>query len=162
MDTIGEHLGATVWVPETRHTAVTRGLCGASSGMIVLVILRLAYVIARRLVGGLVLLARSDPAKEVEILLLRHQLAVLQRQTRRPRLTWTDRVVMTALALRLPPARRLGLLVTPGTILGWHRRLVARRWTTPGRRPGRPSIPTGVRACLLYTSDAADEEDSVD
>src|SRR5450755_1105934 len=101
--------------------------------MIVLVMLRLAYVIARRLVGGLALLARSDAANQVEILLLRHQLAVLQRQTRRPRLTWADRVVMAALALRLPPARRVGLLVTPGTVLGWHRRLVARRWTTQGR-----------------------------
>src|SRR5664280_2097648 len=109
--------------------------------MIVLVMLRQAYVIARRPVGGLVLLARSDAAKEVEVLLLRQQLAVLQRYARRPRLTWTDRVVMTALALRFKPARRVGLLVTPGTILGWHRRLVARRWTTPGRRPGRPSIP---------------------
>jgi transposase InsO family protein len=116
--------------------------------MIVLVMVRLAYVIARRLVGGLVLLARSQTAKEVEILLLRHQLAVLQRQAPRPRLTWADRVVMTALALRMPPARRVGLLVTPETILGWHRRLVARRWTTPGRRPGRPSIPTGVRALV--------------
>ena len=116
--------------------------------MIVRVMLRLAYVIARRLVGGLVLLARSDAAKEVEILLLRHQLAVLQRQTRRPRFTWIDRVVTAALALRLPPARRVGLLVTPGTVLGWHRRLVARRWTTPGRRPGRPGIPGGVRALV--------------
>lgn len=112
-------------------------------------ILRLAYVIARRLVGGLVLLARSDAAKEVEILLLCHEIAVLQRQTRRPRLTWTDRVVMAALALRLPPARRIGLLVTPATILGWHRRLVARRWTTSKPwRPGRPSIPAGVRALV--------------
>jgi putative transposase len=67
-------------------------------GRIVLVILRLAYVIARRLVGGLVLLARSDAAKEVEILLLRHQIAVLQRQTRRPRLTWIDRVAFRHLA----------------------------------------------------------------
>jgi putative transposase len=117
--------------------------------MIVVVILRLAYVIARRLVGGLVLLARSDAAKEVEILLLRHQLAVLQRQARRPRLTWTDRVVTAALALRLPPVRRVGLLVTPGTILGWHRRLVARRWTTnTGRRAGRPATPTGARALV--------------
>src|SRR5450755_4204201 len=117
--------------------------------MIVLVMLRLMYVIARRVVGGLVLLARSDAAKEVEILLLRHQLAVLQRQARRPRLTCTDRVVMAALALRLTPVRRVGLLVTPGTILGWHRRLVARRWTTSAeRRPGRPSIPTGVRALV--------------
>src|SRR5664279_6156913 len=111
--------------------------------MIVGVVLRLAYVIARRLVGRLVLLARSDAAKEVEILLLRHQLAILQRQPRRPRLTWTDRVVMAALALRLPPVRQVGLLVTPGTILGWHRRLVGRRWTTSSRRPGRPSVPAG-------------------
>jgi hypothetical protein len=75
---------------------------------------RLGYLIARRLVGGLVLLARSDAAKEVEILLLRHQLAVLQRQVGRPRLTWADRAVSAALALRLPPARRAGMLVTPG------------------------------------------------
>jgi hypothetical protein len=101
------------------------------------------------LVGGLVLLSRSEAAKDAEILLLRHQLAVLRRQAGRPRLTWADRVVMSALALRLPPARRAGLLVTPGTILRWHRRLVARRWTTTGRRrPGRPSIPAGVRALV--------------
>jgi len=100
---------------------------------------------ARRLVGGLVLLARSDAVKEAEILLLRHQLAVVQRQVRRPRLTWVDRVVSAALALRLPPTRRVGMLVTPGTILRWHRRPVARRWTAgSSRRPGRPSIPAGV------------------
>jgi putative transposase len=72
------------------------------------VILCLADVIARRVVGGLVLLARSDAAKEAEILLLRHPLAVMQRQTPRPRLRWTDRVGMTAPALRLKPARRVG------------------------------------------------------
>src|SRR5664279_3840760 len=118
--------------------------------MIVFVMLRLAYVIARRLVGGLVLLARSDAAKEVEILLLRHQLAVLQRQTRRPRFTWIDRVVTAALALRLPPARRVGLLVTPGTVLGWHRRLVARRWTTPGTATW-PSVDPDWCTCLGQT-----------
>jgi putative transposase len=111
--------------------------------------LRLGYVIARSLVGGLVLLGRSDAAKDAEILLLRYQLAVLRRQSGRPQLTWADRVVMAALALRLPPAAAGGLLVTPGTILRWHRRLVARRWTTTGRRrPGRPSIPAGVRALV--------------
>jgi hypothetical protein len=99
------------------------------------------------MVGGLALLARSDAAKEVEILLLRHQLAVLQRQVGRPRLRWTDRAMIGALTLRLPPARRVGMLVTPGTLMRWHRPLVARRWTTSdSRRPGRPSIPAGVRA----------------
>jgi hypothetical protein len=96
------------------------------------------------LVDGLVLLGQSEVAKDAEILLLRHQLAVLRRQSDRPQLTWADRVVIARLALRLPPARRVGLLVTPGTILRWHRRLVARRWTTTTRRrPGRPSIPAG-------------------
>lgn len=111
--------------------------------------LRLGYLIARRLVGGLALLARSDAAKDAEILVLRHQLAVLQRQVGRPRLTWPDRAIIAALALRLPPARRLGMLITPGTILGWHRRLIARRWTTAVTRPpGRPSTPPGLRALV--------------
>jgi transposase InsO family protein len=64
-------------------------------------------------------------------------------------LTWADRAIIAALALRLPPARRLGMLVTPGTILGWHRRLVARRWTRKATRsPGRPSTPNGIRALV--------------
>ena len=109
----------------------------------------MGYLIVRRLAGGLALLARSDAAKDAEILVLRHQLAVLQRQVGRPRLTWADRVIIAALALWLPPARRLGMLVTPGTILGWHRRLVARRWTTTATRPpGRPSTPGGVRTLV--------------
>ena len=109
----------------------------------------LGYLIARRLVGGLALLARSDASKDAEILVLRHQLAVLARQVGRPRLTWADRAVIAALALRLPPVRRLGMLVTPGTILGWHRRLVTWRWTfTAARSPGRPSSPTGLRALV--------------
>jgi putative transposase len=84
--------------------------------------LRLGYLIACRLAGGLGLLARSDGAKDAEILVLRHQLAVLYRQVGRPRLSWADRAIIAALALRLPPARQL---VTPGTILASHRRLVA-------------------------------------
>src|SRR5664279_4470847 len=110
--------------------------------------LRLGYLIARRLVGGLALLARSDAAKDAEILVLRHQLAVLQRQVGRPRLTWAGRAIIAALALRLRPARRLGMLVTPGTILGWHRRLVARRWTATATRVGRLSTSTGLRALV--------------
>jgi putative transposase len=97
--------------------------------------MRLGYLIARHLVGGLALLSRSDAAKDAEILLLRHHLAVPHRQVGRPRLTWSDRAIIAALTLRLPPARRLGILVTPGTILGWHRRLATRRWTTTASWP---------------------------
>ena len=110
---------------------------------------RLGYLIARRLVDGLMLLARAQAAKDVEILVLRHQLGVLHRQVGRPRLSWADRAVIAALAFRLPPPRRVGMLVSPGTILGWHRRLVARWWTTsPKRAPGRPPVPAGVRALV--------------
>ena len=70
--------------------------------------LRLGYLLARRLISGLMLLARSEASKDVEILVLRHQLEVLRRQGPRPRLSWVDRAVITALALRLPRARRLG------------------------------------------------------
>ncbi len=111
--------------------------------------LRLGYLITRHLVGGLMLLARSRASKDIEILVLRHQLELLHRQVPRPRLRWADRALIAALALRLPPARRIGMLVTPGTILRWHRRLVARRWTTTRvRTPGRPPTPAGVRTLV--------------
>ena len=87
--------------------------------------------------------------QEVEILVLRHQLAVLQRRRPRPRISWTDRAVIAALGRLLPACRRRGLLVTPATILRWHRHLVRRRWTTPHTRPGRPAIPAGIRALVL-------------
>src|SRR5215208_4882290 len=93
----------------------------------------------------MVLRTRSDSTKEIEILVLRHQLA-LQRRAPRPPTIWSDRAVIAALARLLPVRRRGGLLVTPSTILRWHRLLVARRWTTQPARPGRPVIPAGVRA----------------
>jgi transposase InsO family protein len=74
---------------------------------------------------------------------------VLQRRTPRPPTSWTDRAVIAALTRLLPTRRRLGLLVTPSTILRWHRRLVSRRWTTKPVRAGRPAIPAGVRALIL-------------
>ena len=74
-----------------------------------------------KLLSWMVLHARSDTAKEIEILVLRHQLAVLQRRTPRPRISWTDRAVIAALTRLLPARRRRGLLVTPATILRWHR-----------------------------------------
>jgi putative transposase len=96
-----------------------------------------------------VLRTRSDSTNEIEILVLRHQLAVLQRRTPRPRMRWTDRAMIAALTRLLPVRRRLGLLVTPATILRWHRQLLARHWTTHAARPGRPAIPAGVRALVI-------------
>jgi putative transposase len=102
--------------------------------------LQLIYQIFAKLLGLLVLRARSNAAKEIEILVLRHQLAVLRRRTRQPRLSWADRALIAALTRLLPKPRRLGLLVTPATILRWHRQLVTRRWTTQPVRPvDRPS-----------------------
>ena len=111
--------------------------------------LQLIYLMFSKLLGWMVLRTRSDTSKEIEILVLRHQLAVLQRRTPRPRMSWTDRAVIAALTRLLPVRRRLGLLVTPSTILRWHRQLVARRWTTQPARPGRPAIPAGVRALVI-------------
>jgi hypothetical protein len=103
-----------------------------------------------KLLGWLVLRARSDTTKEIELLVLRHQLAVLRRQTRRPRLSWADRALTAALTRPLPTPRRLGQLVTPATILRWHSQLVARHWTTQPVRPGRrPAIPAGLRALVV-------------
>ena len=111
--------------------------------------LRLIYLMFSKLLGWIVLRTRSDTTKEIEILVLRHQLAVLRRSTPRPRMTWTDRALIAALTRLLPACRRLGQLVTPATILRWHRQLIARRWTTQPTRPGRPAIPAGLRSLVI-------------
>ena len=90
-----------------------------------LVALRLIYQMFSKLLGWIVLRNRSDTTTEIEILVLRHQLAVLQRRTPRPPMSWTDRALITAFTRLLPVRRRLGLVITPATILRWHRQLVA-------------------------------------
>src|SRR3954469_7183192 len=112
--------------------------------------LRLIYQMFAKLLGWIVLRTRADATKDIEILVLRHQLAVLQRRTPRPPTTWNDRALIAALVRLLPVRRRLGLLVTPATILRWHRQLVARHWTTTSTGPGRPAIAAGLRALVIH------------
>jgi hypothetical protein len=90
------------------------------------VALRLLYLIFIRFLGVLSVFVRSDISKDAEILVLRHQLSVLRRGAPRPRTSWADKALISALARVLPAARRHGLLVTPGTLLRWHADLVKR------------------------------------
>jgi len=100
-----------------------------------------------RIFGWLALLARSDRAKDAEILILRHEGAVLQRQVKAPRLSWADRAVLAALARLLPTGhlRRMRLIISPRTMLRWHADLVRRRWAYPHRSPGRPRTAQAIR-----------------
>jgi putative transposase len=110
---------------------------------------RLAYLTFARVLSWLALLARSDAAKDVEILVLRHEVAVLRRHHSHPKLSWVDRAVLGALSRLLPTQLRRLRLVSPRTLLRWHAHLVARHWTYPRRQPGRPPSPRPIRALIL-------------
>ena len=109
----------------------------------------LIYWVLRRLLELVALRLRSEHSKELEILVLRHQLHVLQRQAARPRLRTADRVLLAALSRSLPRAVWSSFLVSPATLLRWHRQLIGRRWTYPRREVGRPSTSRGITELVL-------------
>jgi putative transposase len=111
--------------------------------------LRLLYLIFIRVLGWLWLFGRSSASKNVELLVLHHEVAVLRRVNPKPRLDWADRAVLAALIRLLPGKLRAHRLVTPGTILRWHRRLMARKGTYPPRA-GRPQVSTETVALIEH------------
>ena len=114
------------------------------------VLVSFLYWSLRRLLELFVLRRRSEREKEIEILLLRHQLRILERQVARPQLTQADRGLLAAFSRVLPrQAWRRSAFVTPATLLRWHRELVARRWTYPHRGAGRPATAAEVRALVV-------------
>jgi putative transposase len=113
------------------------------------VVVSLVYWALRRLVELVALVFRSSVAKELEIVVLRHQLHVLRRQVGRPRLQDADRALLAALSNRLPRPSSALLLVRPDTVLGWHRALVRRRWTYRRKCPGRPPLRPELRELIL-------------
>ena len=113
-------------------------------------LLSLMYLVIRMMVRLLVPDGRGEAAKDLEIVVLRHQLSVLQRQNKRPRFRRSDRAFLAAAARRLPRTRWGRFLVTPKTLLRWHRELVRFKWARySNRRSGRPPLPTELQELIL-------------
>jgi putative transposase len=110
---------------------------------------KLAYLMLCRSIRLLVLLARGDAAKDLELMVLRHQLGVLRRQVPRPKLEPADRALLAAISRVLPRSRWSCFLAKPETLLRWHRRLVAGSWTYPRRGPGRPPLDEDVQQLII-------------
>lgn len=109
----------------------------------------LVYLLLRQILQMLTQLARDDGTKDVELLVLRHQVAVLRRHVHRPKLQPADRVVLAALSRLLPRSSWPIFFVTPATLLRWHRQLIARDWTYPHATHGRPPITRQIRDLVL-------------
>ncbi len=109
----------------------------------------LVYLLFRRALAVAALRLRSREFKELEIVVLRHELAVLRRQVARPRLEESDRVFLAAASRLLSGKSRRSSFVRPDTLLGWHRQLVRKRWTYAGRRPGRPAVAEETRELVV-------------
>ena len=107
------------------------------------------YLAVRALLGALVRSRRGLDVKDIELLVLRHELAILRRQVERPKLGIVDRALLAAAAAHLPPSHRSVLLVTPRTVLRWHRALVRRKWRQPSGRVGRPPLSPEIRELVL-------------
>jgi putative transposase len=109
----------------------------------------LVHVVLRRVIAIVLVGVRSSDSNEHEIVVLRHELKILRRQSGRPRLRAADRVFLAAASRVLPRSRWRSFFVTPDTLLRWHRQLVARRWTYRNRVPGRPAIAGELRGLVL-------------
>jgi putative transposase len=111
------------------------------------------YLVVRNLFALVWLLGRPRRSKELEILVLRHELAILRRQTSRPKLTQADRTLLAALSRSLARPGWAAFPIKPDTLLRWHRQLIARRWTYAHRTPGRPPLERSLRNVILRLAD---------